>query len=170
MLEKRIEKNLFRKDLYFRLKGGWLQLPDLKDRKKDIPLLVNKFIEEFCDIYDIEKDITCTIENDALSYLMAYDYPGNIRELKSIVHSSLNLSEGRHISSAFLPKNVLRTKKVPTAKQYSTSQPLIPLELVEKNHILEVYKQTGRNKSETARILGIALNTLRKKIESYGVE
>jgi DNA-binding NtrC family response regulator len=169
-LEKQIQKNLFRKDLYYRLKGGWLHLPDLKDRKEDIPFLVNKFIEEFCDIYDIEKDITCTIENDALSYLMAYDYPGNIRELKSVVHSTLNLSQGHHISTALLPKNVIRAKKVSTAKQHSSSQPLLPLELVEKNHILNVYNKTGQNKSKTARILGVALNTLRKKIESYGVE
>jgi len=105
-----------------------------------------------------------------MSYLMAYDYPGNIRELKSIVHSTLNLSQGHHISKAFLPKNVIRAKKVSITKQYSATQPLLPLELIEKNHILNVYHQTDQNKSKTARILGIALNTLRKKIESYGVE
>lgn len=169
-LDKRVEKNLFRKDLYYRLKGGWLHLPDLKDRKEDIPLLVNRFIKEFCDISGRKESATCTIDDDALSYLMAYDYPGNIRELKSIVHSTLNLSRGHHISTAFLPKNVLRTKKVSKVGRDSAYQSLLPLELVEKNHILNVYHQTDRNKSETARILGIALNTLRKKIESYGVE
>ena len=169
-LERRIERNLFRKDLYYRLKGGWLQLPDLKDRKKDIPLLVNRFVKEFCDITDLEEDITCAIEDDAMLYLMAYDYPGNIRELKSIIHSTLNLSRGHHISTAFLPKNVLRTKKVSKVGQDSASHAHLSLEQVEKNHVLNVYNQTGQNKSETARILGIALNTLRKKIDSYGVE
>ena len=169
-LEKRVEKNLFRKDLYYRLKGGWLHLPDLKDRSEDIPLLVSKFIEEFSDISDRGKKIKCTIDEDAMSHLMAYDYPGNIRELKSVIHSALNLSQGCYITTAVLPKNMLRTKKVPTPQQYSETQTLISLELVEKNHILNVYNKTGRNKSETARILGIALNTLRKKIESYRVE
>jgi DNA-binding NtrC family response regulator len=169
-LEKRVEKNLFRKDLYYRLKGGWLHLPDLKDRKEDIPLLVKRFIDEFCDISDPKKNIACTIEDEAMSYLTAYDYPGNIRELKSIVHATLNLTQGQHISTAFLPQNVIRMKKVPTAGQHLASGPLIPLELAEKNHILNVYRQTGRNKSKSAEILGIDRNTLRRKIQSYGLE
>jgi DNA-binding NtrC family response regulator len=169
-LNRRVEKNLFRKDLYYRLKGGWLNLPDLKERKKDIPLLVSKFIEEFCDISGPKENITCTIKDEAMSYLMAYDYPGNIRELKSIVHSTLNLSQGRNISKAVLPNNVLRAKKISTAEHHSASEPLTSLVQAEKNHILKVYYQMDRNKSKTAKVLGIALNTLRRKIESYGVE
>ena len=169
-LDKRVEKNLFRKDLYYRLKGGWLHLPDLKDRKEDIPLLVNKFIDEFCDISEPKIDATCIIEDDAISYLMAYGYPGNIRELKSIIHATLNLTRGRHISAAFLPKILLKTKKMSTVNKDSASEPLPPLELVEKNYILKVYHQMDKNKSKTAEILGIDRNTLRKKIQSYGVE
>ena len=169
-LEKRVEKNLFRKDLYYRLKGGWLHLPDLKDRKEDIPLLVKRFMDEFCDISGQEKDISCTIEDDAMSYLMSYHYPGNIRELRSVVHSALNLTGGQSLRTAFLPEIVRRAKKISTVDKDSASEPLSSLELVEKNHILKVYRQTGRNKSKTARILGIALNTLRNKIQSYGVE
>ena len=169
-LEKRVKENSFRKDLYYRLKGGWLHLPDLKDRKDDIPMLVKRFIDEFCDISDQKINTTCTIEDEAMSYLMAYDYPGNIRELKSIVHATLNLTQGRHISTAFLPQNVLRAKKISKPENQSSSEPLIPLEDAEKNYILKVYHQLDKNKSKTARILGIALNTLRKKIQSYGVE
>jgi len=167
-LEKRVEKNLFRKDLYYRLRGGWLHLPDLKDRKEDVPLLVNKFIDEFCDISGREQDITCTIEDDSMSYLMAYDYPGNIRELKTIIHSTLNLTRGRHISTAFLPKNIL--KKVSTSRQYPASEPLPPLELMEKNYILKVYHQMNKNKSKAAEVLGVDRKTLGRKIQSYGVE
>jgi len=169
-LEKRIEKNLFRKDLYYRLKGGWLHLPDLKDRKGDIPLLINKFIDEFYDISDRKIETTCTIEDEAMSYLMAYDYPGNIRELKSVVHSALNLTQGCYISKTFLPKNMLKTKTVSASRQYSASESLLPLELAEKNYILKVYYQMDKNKSKTAQVLGIDRNTLRKKIQSYGVE
>jgi transcriptional regulator with PAS, ATPase and Fis domain len=169
-LEKRVEKNLFRKDLYYRLKGGWLHLPELKDRKEDIPLLVNKFIENFCDISGREQGTTCTIEDDAMSYLMSYHYPGNIRELRSVVHSALNLTGGQSLRTAFLPEIVRRAKKISTVDKDSASEPLSSLELVEKNHILKVYRQTGRNKSKTAEVLGIDRNTLRKKIQSYGVE
>jgi DNA-binding NtrC family response regulator len=169
-LEKLIAKRLFRKDLYYRLKGGWMHLPDLKERKEDIPLLVNSFVEEFCDILGQKENITCTIEDEAMSYLMAYDYPGNIRELKSIVHATLNLTRGRHISKPFLPKNVLRAKKMPTAEGHSESESLISLALAEKNYILKVYHQMDKNKSKTAEVLGIDRNTLRRKIKSYGVE
>ena len=167
-LEKQVEKNLFRKDLYYRLKGGWLHLPDLKDRKEDIPLLVNRFVDKFCDISGRKINTTCEVEDEAMFYLMAYDYPGNIRELKSIVHSALNLSQGNHISTAFLPKNIL--KKASTAGQYFGSEPLPPLELAEKNYILKVYYQMDKNKSKTAQILGIDRKTLQRKIQSYEVE
>jgi len=169
-LEKQVEKNLFRKDLYFRLKGGWLHLPDLKDRKEDIPLLVNRFIDEFCDISEQKIQADCTIEDEAMSYLMAYDYPGNIRELKSIVHATLNLTQGRRISSAFLPKNILRSKKAASGGRESASDSLVPLEMAEKDYILKVYYKMDKNKSKTAEILGIDRNTLRRKIQSYGVE
>lgn len=169
-LEKRIEKNLFRKDLYFRLKGGWLHLPDLKDRKDDIPLLVKRFADEFCNISDPKISTACTVEDRAMSYLMDYDYPGNIRELKSIVHATLNLTHGRHISTAFLPKNLLRARKVSAAGQTVSSDAPETLALSEKKHILKVYHQMDRNKSQTAKVLGISLNTLRRKIQSYGIE
>ena len=160
----------FREDLFYRLNVVPLYIPPLRERLEDIPLLVNKFIEDFCDISDRKIETTCTIEDETMSYLMAYDYPGNIRELRTIIHSVLNLTQGCYISTAFLPKNVFETKKVSTSRQYSTSESLPPLELVEKNYILKVYFQMDKNKSKTAEVLGIDRNTLRKKIQSYGVE
>jgi DNA-binding NtrC family response regulator len=169
-LDKKVEKKSFRKDLYYRLKGGWLHLPELKDRKEDIPLLINKFIKEYCDSSGQEQDITCSIEDDAMSYLMSYDYPGNIRELKSIVNSALNLTEGRRITPAVIPEIARRAKKISAVDKDSASEPFASLELIEKNHILKVYNQMKKNKSKTADILGIDRNTLRKKIQFYEVE
>jgi DNA-binding NtrC family response regulator len=169
-LEKKVTENSFRKDLYYRLKGVWLHLPELKDRKEDIPLLINKFVNEFCDISGQEKDISCTIEDDAMSCLMSYHYPGNIRELISVVHSALNLTGGRSIPKAFLPEIVRRAKKISTIDKDSSSDSLPPLELIEKNYILKVYHQMNKNKSKTAEILGIDRKTLGRKIQSYGVE
>jgi transcriptional regulator with PAS, ATPase and Fis domain len=169
-LEKLVAKNTFRKDLYYRLKGGWLNLPELKDRKEDIPLLINRFVKEFCVISPSKDGESCIIEEEALSYLMAYEYPGNIRELKSIIHATLYLSRGKSISTAYLPKNVISAPKKPAAERSIGSEPSISLAMAEKNHILNTYRQMGQNKSKTAKALGIALNTLRNKIESYGIE
>ena len=169
-LEKKVKKKSFRKDLYYRLKGGWLHLPELKYRKEDIPLLINKFIGEYCDSSGQEQDITCSIEGDAMSYLMSYDYPGNIRELKSVVHSALNLTRGRRITPAVIPEIVRGAKRISAVDKDSTSEPLPPLELIEKNYILKVYHQMDKNKSKTAQVLSIDRKTLSRKIKSYGIE
>jgi two-component system response regulator AtoC len=101
---------------------------------------------------------------------MSYDYPGNIRELRSVVNSALNLTEGHGISAAVIPEIVRGAKKISAVDNDSASEPFLSLELVEKNHILKVYRQTNRNKSKTAEILGIDRKTLLRRIKSYGVD
>lgn len=163
-LEKLMAKKLFRRDLYYRLKGGWLHLPALRQRKEDIPVLVNYFLNEFLGI-----DKNPGIEEEALSLLFNYDYPGNIRELKSIIKSAVNLAHGRKISKRFLPDTIQKQKPKTGPICQPGTEPLVSLAQMEKSYILKVYRQTGKNKSQTARLLGIALNTLRKKLESYEV-
>ncbi len=162
-LEKMMTKKIFRKDLYYRLKGGWLHLPPLKERKEDIPLLITGFVEEYCGPSGAD------IKEDTMSLLMNYDYPGNIRELKSILQSAVNLAQGKPISVKHLPPQLAKRKPTSTVKIKSESQPIVPLARVEKDHILTVYAQTGKNKSQTAKLLGIGLNTLRRKLDTYGV-
>lgn len=163
-LERMIAKNMFRKDLYYRLKGGWLHLPPLRERKDDIPLLITRFIKEFCG------PSGTAIEREALARLIAYDYPGNIRELKSIVQSLVNIAQGRPISPKHLPENLRKRRSKSTAAYPSITDTIPTLDQMEKNHILSVYDQMGRNKSRTARALSIGLNTLRRKLESYGAK
>jgi two-component system response regulator AtoC len=162
-LERMITKNRFRKDLYYRLKGGWLHLPPLRERTEDIPLLIGKFLQE-CGSEGVR------IEEEAMSLLMRYDYPGNIRELKSIVQAAVNVAQGRPISTKYFPENL--RKQIPKSKRSDPSaRDAVPtLEQMEKNHILSVYEKMGRNKSRTAKVLGIGLNTLRRKLASYGVK
>jgi transcriptional regulator with PAS, ATPase and Fis domain len=162
-LDRLMAKKLFRKDLYYRLRGGWLHLPPLRKRKNDIPLLINSFLEEFCGSAGAD------LEDEALSMLLDYEYPGNIRELKTIVQSAVNLCQGRPISAKVLPGYLRKRKSLSRSGRSSESGPILPLGQVEKNHILRVYRQLGKNKSRTARALGIGLNTLRRKLESYGV-
>lgn len=162
-LERMMAQNKFRKDLYYRLKGGWLSLPALRKRKEDIPLLVRSFIEEFCGSCGAD------VEEELLSLLMDYDYPGNIRELKTIIQSAVNLSQGRPLSARFLPPQLVKQKKITAASPRSEHDTIVPLGQVEKEYIINVYNLMDKNKSRTARTLGIGLNTLRRKLESYGV-
>jgi len=164
-LEKLMANRKFRKDLYYRLKGGWLHLPALRQRKEDIPLLANHFLNGF-----LGNDKNTGMEEDAMTLLLTYDYPGNIRELKSIIESAANLARGRRISKIFLPDNIQKQKPKTKPKHGPGTAPVVPLEQMEKSYILNVYNQTGNNKSQTAKLLDIALNTLRKKLKIYGVK
>jgi len=164
-LDKLMAKKLFRKDLYYRIRGGWLHLPPLRERKEDIPLLADRFLQDYC---SGNKD--CHIEEEAMCLLMEYEYPGNIRELRSIIQSAANLSQGRPISLNDLPDHLQRRKFISKCRNDSASDTIVSLAQIEKSHIIKAYNQTGQNKSRTARLLGIGLNTLRRKLKSYGVE
>ena len=162
-LEKLMAKKAFRKDLYYRIRGGWLHLPPLRERKEDIPLLVDKFVKDYTGKDDL-------IAEDAACLLMEYEYPGNIRELKSILQSALNLAQGRPVSADHLPGNLKQQKSLSKCLIPQVSEGILPLSEIEKSHIIKGYDLTGRNKSQTARLLGIGLNTLRRKLRSYGIE
>jgi len=163
-LDRLMAQGKFRKDLYYRLKGAWLHLSPLREREGDIPLLIDRFLIEFCD-----PSKKCGIDDKAMSILMDYYYPGNIRELRSILQSAANLARGKAITTNHLPGHLRKIKKKWTSMPKKGSEPIIPLSQVEKKHILEAYGQTGNNKSQTARLLEIGLNTLRRKLASYGV-
>jgi len=164
-LDGLMTKKMFRNDLYYRIRGGRLHLPPLREREEDIPLLINKFLEQDC-----KNTESCHIEEDVMHLLLDYDYPGNIRELKSIIQSTVNLAQGMHISTNYLPDYLQKRKSISKRKPTSKSESIVPLAQVEKFHILKVYYEMGKNKSQTAKILGIGLNTLRRKLRSYGVK
>ncbi len=163
-LETLMANKLFRKDLYYRIRGGWLHLPALRERKEDIPLLAENFLQEYGG-----RRADQQVEEEAMCLLVEYDYPGNIRELQSIIQSAVNLSQGKPISSKYLPKQLQYRKSLIDCQPSAESEAVPPLAHVEKDHVLKVYRQTGENKSQTARLLGIGLNTLRRKLRSYGV-
>lgn len=162
-----MNKNLFRKDLYYRLRGCQLTLPPLRERKEDIPLLINAFLKEFC----INNNYH--VNEQAMNILVNYDYPGNIRELKSLIQSAVNLARRGTITASNIPKQIrTRAKRIsqPILNNKEKTKAFSPLSHIETSYILKVYRHTGRNKSQTARILGIGINTLRRKLKSYGVE
>ncbi len=114
------------------------------------------------------------IDEAALRILTDYDYPGNVRELQTLLQSAVNLAQGGPLTTACLPQAVIaRAESVRKAAcpepEPASDGPVAPLSEVEKNHILDVYRHTGQNKSQAARLLGIGLNTLRRKLRAYGM-
>lgn len=165
-LDTLLDQGLFRKDLFYRLCGAWLDLPPLREREGDLVILVEAFLQDHGSGHS-----SSDIEESAWTLLKTYDYPGNIRELKSIVQYATNLAEGKSISVHHLPAYV---KAVVSAKQVHATHffcnTIVPLATMEKNHILKAYQQTGGNKLQTARLLGISVNTLRRNLHLYDVE
>jgi DNA-binding NtrC family response regulator len=164
-IDRAMHKGAFRKDLYYRLRGAWLHLPPLRERCDDIPLLVGRFLEELS-----PPQAGGGMKADTLEILMNYSFPGNVRELKSIVQACANLAQGKPISPELLPHFLRGRKSQIKTNSSQGTEGIYSLADLEKRHILEVYKQTGGNKRQTARLLGIGRNTLRNKLESYGVE
>jgi two-component system response regulator AtoC len=102
---------------------------------------------------------------------MAYRWPGNVRELKSIIQSAVNLAQGHRIDTRHLPGHLRNLPKPKTPRTCLPEDPTIaPLADIEKKHILYVYEQFKGNKSRTAKALAIGLNTLRRKLATYGVD
>lgn len=165
-LDRLIDNRMFRKDLYYRIRGAWLHLPPLRERRNDIPLLINGLIKRAGDTQGRH-----AIDEEALAALMQYDYPGNIRELESILQSALNLAQGQTITMKCLQEHLHPPRK-PHLRECRIDEPDMTATLAEAErcHILKVYAQTGNNKTQSAKILGIGLNTLRRKLRAYGVE
>ncbi|MHC1744470.1 MAG: sigma-54-dependent transcriptional regulator [Syntrophobacteraceae bacterium] len=164
-LERLMAKGQFRKDLFYRLRGAWLQLPPLRDRPEDVPFLVRRFIDE------IEPGRRPkAIDPEVLSFLGSYSYPGNIRELRSIIDAAANLAQGGAISLSVLPDHLKKLGAKQETAVRSRSEASVSLAEAEKSCILATYERTGRNKAQTAKQLQIGLNTLRRKLESYGID
>ncbi len=166
-LAEEIKNNNFREDLYYRLNSISLHLPPLRERKGDIPLLVNHFLKKSSQ--EVKKHIH-GISPECMSFLEGYDWPGNIRELQNVVERLVTWAENNStITEDYLPPELLsQMVKVPqiykrTGKLYSTMHSL------EKDIITKALKDAEGNKSKAAEILGISRPLLYRKIELYGL-
>jgi len=148
-LQELIAEKKFREDLYYRLSMVEIELPRLSDRREDLPLLQRFFIEQFAEQYaKAFKGITPR----AQIVLARYPWPGNIRELKSMLGSACMMAEGDMIDVRDLPERI-RTRAAETKNEDPNE--LLPLAEVERRHVLRVLEQVGGNKVQAARILGI---------------
>ena len=158
-LEASIRTGSFRQDLYFRLNVVQIKLPALRDRRVDIPLLVNAFLEKFS---DPARPIH-TISEEAMRRIMAYDWPGNIRELENAIERAVALGSGPILHVGDLPSNLqyTSTEKLPEGDE------MVPLEALERRAIFRALRETAGDKLAAARLLGIGKTTLYRKLKQY---
>jgi len=162
-LKSEVKQNRFREDLLYRLNVITLVIPSLRERKSDIPLLVDNFLKR-----KYRTRTTKQINPEAMDILMSYDWPGNVRELENILESALILSSGDLIqpSDLMLPQNLYQTGKSTGGGQSFIGE-LLPLKETERLHIAAIMKNVNGDKKAAAKILGISLKTLYTKIAQY---
>lgn len=160
-----IKRGNFRKDLFFRLNINSINLPPLRERHGDIPLLAHHFLTRFSKRYD--KDVA-GISTPVMNLLKDYSFPGNVREMMNIINSALIVESGSELQKKSLPNYFLETTHAPM--DVYTGGPLQSLQDVEKNHIKKVLAHTKNNKTKTAKILGISRVNLIAKIKKYELE
>lgn len=156
-LRREVERQRFRKDLYYRLCVVPLTLPPLRERRNDIPLLVSHFLKEA----KKRGQQTATLSQEALSVMMDYAWPGNVRELQNAVHFALVKAKGRTIQPADLPLELQR-------KTDPRGTPGPPRKL-EPVTVAAALRDSGGNKARAARILGVGRATLYRFLEEYPV-
>ncbi len=157
-LPTEIEAGHFRSDLFYRLAVFQVTLPALRERIKDIPSLALHFAIIFAG--KTNKAIP-VLQKEYITALQQYEWPGNIRELKNVIERSVILENGNELTTATLPFTLQHP-----ADHKTTS---FELAEVEKQHIRKILQHTNGNKTEAARLLGIGLTTLYRKIEEYGL-
>jgi len=162
-LEEMVKRGEFREDLYWRLNVVPLFIPPLRERKKDIPLLVNHFIQKFNALYG--KQIK--IKPEALEILLEYPFPGNVRELENLIERLILLTEGEWINPEDLRK-ILKIKEIfPEVKTHSSGGLLEELEKLERERILKVLKECNFNQTKAAKILGLTRRQLSYRLQKY---
>jgi nitrogen regulation protein NR(I) len=188
-LEQAVADKQFREDLFYRLNVVRLHVPPLRERRADIPLLVEYFLQK---IAQKNKQPVKAIADEALRALEAYDWPGNVRELENVVHRALVVSKGEAILSSDLPPEIsrqLRTEVRDTSGatgaammagdtagiahalfQMARRDPKLKvIPFLEREMVIHALKETKGNQVQAAKILGITRATLRKRIEKFGI-
>jgi transcriptional regulator with PAS, ATPase and Fis domain len=163
-LDTAIQNNGFRKDLYFRLNSARIILPPLRDRREDIILLVANFVYQACNQF--RKPLK-KVSSSAKALFLDYPWPGNIRELRSVVESAVMVSDGDYITLSDLPMN-LQNYATGHREEIGTKA-IRNIEEGEKNLIEDALRQTNGNKAKAAEALGISTRTLYRKIEKFSL-
>ncbi len=172
-LETEVEKNTFRQDLYYRLNVIQLRLPPLRERREDVPLLVDHFVRKFSAEHG--RKVTGT-DPDAMSALMGHHFPGNVRELENLIERAVTLTPSDRISLDTLPtlKGLASVGDAPLGAPAATfPEEGLDLERTvedfERGIIINALERTGGNRTEAARLLGVTFRSLRYRLSKLGI-
>jgi Nif-specific regulatory protein len=164
-LEQNIKEGKFRRDLFYRLQVVDIQVPSLRERRDDVPILADHFLRRF------SRETGRKIRGftpAAMSKMSQYDWPGNVRELKNVVERAVALARSNQLDVTDI---LLTSLALPGATQATGAMfDAISLEELEKRHIIATLEHTDWNKSQAATILQIERSTLDRKIKSYGLK
>ncbi len=170
-LEIAVKQNLFREDLYYRLKVIPVHIPPLRERKEDIPALADHFMR----IYSAEfkKKMTPRFSEEAVDFLTKYEWPGNIRELKNVIERLMILETKETLDIEDLPRDMFFSKKISAPdSEHEKGFPLpesgVSLEDVEKELVKQALERTRWNQTHAARLLNIGRDALRYKMKKFG--
>jgi len=163
-LKKEVEKGNFREDLYYRLNVVPIYLPPLRERKEDIPLLVEHFLRKYS---EENGKLIEGISRDALQILIDYDWPGNVRELENVIERAVVMSKEKVLSPKHFSFGDFEAVPQPQRLDLTKNKTLKDLE---REFILKTLAEQGGNRSKTAEILGISVRTLRNKLKEYKKE
>ncbi len=168
-LKEEIPRGTFREDLYYRLNVVHIEVPPLRDRRDDLPLLIRYFLERFSK--ELNKE-TPTLSSEAMTVIRDYSWPGNIRELENMLERAVILASSSLIHAEDLPIH----PKGRTSQDWSADEVIPPglklnevLEMVEKKMILNALAKTGHVQSHAAELLGIEKNLFKYKMRKYGL-
>ncbi|TRZ97065.1 MAG: sigma-54-dependent Fis family transcriptional regulator, partial [Deltaproteobacteria bacterium] len=174
-LHREMVEGRFRDDLYFRLNVIQVFVPPLRDRREDIPALAAHFLRKFSEKHG--KPMT-RIDGEAMRALLAYDYPGNVRELENLLERATIMETKNVISLGALPPNVTKfvTLEGGRGEKYQESFPEegvfldTEMDRLEKIHLLNALEKTGGNRTEAPKLLNISLRSLRYRVQKHGIE
>ena len=165
-LEKAIEEGRFRKDLYYRLNVIPITIPPLRERREDIPLLVEHFLNRFA-------GGAKRVSDDAMEILSSYDWPGNVRELENIIERAVILEDGDAVTAESLNVSIFPErlrKQARTASDSELGVSGVTLDELERRYLLQTLEAAGWKKKNAAEILGINPSTLYRKLQRYGMD
>lgn len=169
-LHKEVQEKKFRLDLYYRLNVATIELPPLRERREDIPLLVNAFLERFSRQYDCERKV---IAPKGIELLQDYSWPGNVRQLKNLIEKLVVLSEGDRIDEDEISSNLLvQQQKVENPAENNFEAELssgLSLAAMEERYIRSALKLAGGNQRKAAELLCISRDTLRYRLKKLGI-
>jgi two-component system response regulator HydG len=164
-VDEMVEEKQFREDLYYRIKGVVIDLPPLRERREDIPLLIHYFLQQLSQKYQREIE---GIKPEAQQILISHSWPGNVRELRMVLEQMVVLSQGPWLGTENLPQGIRPSISSSSGDMKTLTG--LTMEQVEKEHIRSTLESVQGNREAASKILGIGERTLYRKIKEYGLQ